>query len=66
MFSKVLFKNSIFSPNERFSKALFQSNLDIAFLIFSILAFYNPRPLARMLEEEVQVSSRKIRGICSL
>ena len=43
IFNEGLFKRSTFSPIERFSMALFQSKLDIAFLEFSVLAFHNPR-----------------------
>ena len=53
IFNKVLFKSSSFSSNERFSKALFQSKIDIAFLTFSIFTFLYPRPLVHLLEAEV-------------
>ena len=43
---KYLIKSTFPSP-ERFSKALFQSKLDITFLIFS----HNPKPLAHTLAD---------------
>ena len=55
MFNKVLFKNSTSWSTERFSKPLLQSNLDIVFLMFSIIAFSNTRPFAHMLDWEVHV-----------
>ena len=43
MLNKVLFKNSTFSSTGRFSKAFFQTKLDIVFLIVSIFAFLQPQ-----------------------